>query len=168
MCSLGCGYVDQVWRAVAVELVATAGFTFLSVVVTCYEKSIAEHAFLLAAIYSLVILAATPTSVRRYRIASLAGIDSEDVAAMPWLGPSCLVEGGDGASLSNQRQIVFFGVMFVCSDQGVGVEVTLDEPCGRAGRAYAVARRSGVLQLRPRSLECAGKLSQFSTDRSEV
>ncbi|XP_024385941.1 uncharacterized protein [Physcomitrium patens] len=54
----------DVWRAAAVEFVATAGLTFLSIGAYQQGKSIsvAAHVFIQALIYSLVILAATPIS----------------------------------------------------------------------------------------------------------
>ncbi|KAG0597619.1 hypothetical protein M758_12G009100 [Ceratodon purpureus] len=54
----------DVWRAAAVEFVATTGFTFLSII--AYQESskasVAAQAFLQAMIYSLTILAAAPIS----------------------------------------------------------------------------------------------------------
>ncbi|KAG0624290.1 hypothetical protein M758_3G237200 [Ceratodon purpureus] len=54
----------DVWKAAAVELVATTGLTFLSITVYLQgsKASVAALAFLQALIYSLAILAAAPTS----------------------------------------------------------------------------------------------------------
>jgi aquaporin-4 len=52
----------QVWEAAGVELVATAGLTFLSITVYLQAGSEASAAFLQALIYSVAILAAAPVS----------------------------------------------------------------------------------------------------------